>query len=57
MKKEILIKELEIDDIKKEVKKKNKFARFIPFLNIILDYLIDRLIDALLDKFKLTKKP
>ena len=57
MRKEALLQEIDIDTIKKEAKKKSKLARFIPFLNIVLDYLIDRLIDALLDKFKLTKKP
>lgn len=56
MKKSTLVKELPIEEIKQEAKKRTVWAKIVPFLNIILDVLIDRLLDAILTKYNVTKK-
>lgn len=56
MKKEQIIEELDVNEIKHEVRKKTLWAKILPFLSVILDVLIDKLLDAILTKYKVTKK-
>lgn len=54
--KEEIIQEIDLDDIKREARKKTIWTKLIPFLNAILDIVIDRLLDAILEKYKITRK-
>ena len=56
MKKQEIIQDLDLNEIKREAKKKTIWTKLIPFLDAILDIVIDRLLDALLKKYHLTKK-